>query len=46
MKQQLELMNMRFGEVMNKMAGLRTKVANFSDGSGRRGPADRKHVVR
>jgi hypothetical protein len=31
---------------MNEMAGLRTKVANFSDGSGRRGPADRKHVVR
>lgn len=32
MKQQLEMMNMRFGEVMNEMARLRIELASLQHG--------------
>jgi len=44
MQQQLELMNMKFGEVTNEMGELIIKVASLWDGSGRRGPESRRLV--
>jgi hypothetical protein len=44
MQQQLELMNMKFGEVRNEMGELIIKVASLWDGSGRRGPESRRLV--
>jgi hypothetical protein len=38
MKQQLEMMNMRFGEVMNEMARLRIEVASLQHGLVCKGP--------